>query len=140
MHICQTSSVCEGQERNIVDPRLRFVLYKVCVTSTMNLSSLRRLALIYVSLICASSLGQAQQAPASNPLPPPPSEKALFNRAAEMYEAKNYRTALRAFLDAANGGNVDAMVYLGVMYSAGEGTPVHYEDAFTWFRKAAMGN
>ena len=54
-----------------------------------------------------------------------------------MYEAGKFSAALKAFREAADDGNVEAMMYLGVMYGSGTGTEVNYTDSMAWFVKAA---
>jgi TPR repeat protein len=99
-----------------------------------------RLASVLFLSLFVSFLGHAQQSPAPNPgTPPPVNEKAIFQRAMEMYEAKHYEPALRAFRESADAGNLEAMMHLGLMYSAGEGTLASYVEALKWFRKAAVG-
>ena len=44
---------------------------------------------------------------------------------------------MKLFQRAANMGNVDAMMYLGVMYASGRGALVDYGAAMRWFRLAS---
>jgi len=60
-----------------------------------------------------------------------------MTRARQLYAEKWYASALAVFLQAADIGNVEAMMYLGVMCGNGQGTPVNYEMAYAWFSKAA---
>ncbi len=44
---------------------------------------------------------------------------------------------LRAFREAAEAGNVEAMMYVGTMQASGQGTPASPQQAMVWFTKAA---
>ena len=91
-------------------------------------------------LFSASAFAQSQQqTPQQTGANPPAGREAIFHRAMTMYTAKNYGPALRAFEEAADAGNVEAMMHLGIMYSEGQGTPVKIDEAIGWFRKAAVG-
>ena len=85
-------------------------------------------------LVYPLALAQTQQPSVT---PPVADQKAVLQRAVEMYEAKKYSPALLAFHEAAAAGSVEAAEYLGVMYSEGHGTSVKYGEAMTWLRKAA---
>ena len=90
-------------------------------------------------LLAASAFAQSQQqTPQQTGANPPAGREAIFHRAMTMYAAKNYGPALRAFEEAADAGNVEAMMHLGMMYSQGQGTPVKVDEAVAWFRKAAV--
>src|SRR5580692_1827553 len=88
-------------------------------------------------LFSVSAFAQPQATPQSTGVNPPAGQAAIFHRAMTMYDAKNYGPALRAFEESADAGNVEAMMYLGLMYSEGQGAPVNFDEAVTWFHKAA---
>jgi TPR repeat protein len=53
----------------------------------------------------------------------------------------DYKAAVSLWLPLADQGNVDAQVYLGIMYMTGEGVPRDDAQALVWLRKAAdQGN
>src|SRR6266851_7485616 len=83
------------------------------------------------------SVTTAQQQNSSTPPIKPPTPHELLTRAVQMYEAGKFSAALKAFREAADDGNVEAMMYLGVMYGSGTGTEVNYVQSMAWFRKAA---
>src|SRR5580692_12753415 len=90
-------------------------------------------------LFSVTAFAQSQQpTPQQTGANPPAGQEAIFHRAMTMYAAKNYGPALRAFEEAADAGNVEAMMHLGIMYSEGQGTPVKSDEALIWFRKAAV--
>jgi hypothetical protein len=66
-----------------------------------------------------------------------PNLKALMARGVQAYDARNDSVALGIFRQAAVMGNVDAMMYLGVMYGTGRGVNLDYATAMAWFRHAA---
>jgi TPR repeat protein len=65
---------------------------------------------------------QAQQPGPRSAGGPAADQKAIFQRALDMYKAKSYSNALRAFREAAEAGNVEAMMYVGTMQASGQGT------------------
>src|SRR5271154_478504 len=89
---------------------------------------------LFLVLLAVSASAQQTVSP---PVPPKADAKSILQRALEMYQSKTFPTALRAFTEAANAGNVEAMMYAGTMNAAGEGTATNYHAALTWFRKAA---
>ena len=46
-------------------------------------------------------------------------------------------SSINVFRDAANLGNAEAMMYLGVMYGAALGAELNYAESKAWFLKAA---
>src|SRR6202042_1377454 len=63
--------------------------------------------------------------------------KALMVRGVEAYSTGNNSVALQIFHQAAAAGDVEAMMYLGVMYGSGRGITRNYGTALNWFLKAA---
>ncbi len=55
----------------------------------------------------------------------------------EFFRAGRYAEALLAWQDAASAGNVDAPLFIGMMFDAGQGVPQSYSDALSWYRMAA---
>lgn len=60
-----------------------------------------------------------------------------YEYAVEAYSAGDYAEALPIFLELAEGGNDDAMWYLGKMYDYGRGVEQSDSQAFNWFKKSA---
>lgn len=60
----------------------------------------------------------------------------LFERASTEYEGGDFKKAFSLFLNAAEGGSVDAMERLASMYGAGEGTGLDFEKSIYWDKKA----
>lgn len=60
-----------------------------------------------------------------------------FDEGLAAYEAGNYQKALELFKAFAEQGDADAQVFLGIMYSKGQGVPKDYRKALKWYRKAA---
>ena len=54
------------------------------------------------------------------------------------YQAGDYKTALPLFEEADRYGDLDARLYLGLMYYYGLGVPQDYEKAAYYWRKAAL--
>lgn len=54
------------------------------------------------------------------------------------YDAADYDTARELFLPLAEGGDVQAQNYLGVIYYLGLGVPRDYTEAVRWFGLAAL--
>lgn len=52
------------------------------------------------------------------------------------YDKKDYKKAFLFFERAANGGDINAMNKLGLMYYKGQGTKKDYQKAKYWFEKA----
>src|SRR5665213_3145144 len=94
------------------------------------------LSLVVVLLLAGFPLLAQISSPGNAP-PPKANPQTILDRAVEMYESKKYATALLAFQEAAAAGKTEAASYLGVMYSAGQGTAINYDEAMTWLRKAA---
>lgn len=53
------------------------------------------------------------------------------------YDRANYQTALKVWMDSANGGDPEAMNYVGEIYLKGLGTDPDYAMAMVWFKKSA---
>jgi len=53
------------------------------------------------------------------------------------WEAGDYEKARRRYLEAADSGDADAMYNLGQMHMAGEGVPIDWEKALSWWLQAA---
>ncbi|OYD52735.1 hypothetical protein CGK74_16495 [Thauera propionica] len=53
-------------------------------------------------------------------------------------DRKDYATALRELRAAAEHGDGNAQVSLGLMYYNGRGVPTNYVEAMRWFKKAAL--
>ena len=53
------------------------------------------------------------------------------------YERKDYATALKKWQSAAQQGNRDAQLFIGMMYSEGLGVIQDYKEAVRWFLLAA---
>src|SRR5277367_3985451 len=79
-----------------------------------------------------TAFAQPQTTPQQTGVNPPAGQAAIFHRAVTMYDARNYGPALRAFEESADAGNVEAMMYLGLMYSEGRGAAVNFDEAVTW--------
>jgi hypothetical protein len=58
-------------------------------------------------------------------------------KARGFYAAMDYAAARPLFTQAANAGNAEAMVYLGVLYYNGQGVSQDYGQARQWYEKAA---
>ena len=100
--------------------------------------SVRLAFLLPVVLFASVAYSQQAQQPAPRSAGGPPADqKAIFQRALEMYKAKSYANALRAFREAAEAGNVEAMMYVGTMQASGQGTEASPSQAMVWFTKAA---
>ena len=89
----------------------------------------------WVIAVAAGLLGAQAGAP-TVPTELAPNSKALMARAVQAYDARNDAVALGLFRQAAGIGDVDAMMYLGVMYGTGRGATVDYAAAMGWFRRA----
>jgi TPR repeat protein len=63
--------------------------------------------------------------------------KGLMVRGEEAYNAHKDDLALKIFHEAAAAGDVEAMMYLGVMFGEGRGATRNYGSALNWFLKAA---
>ncbi len=63
--------------------------------------------------------------------------KLLLGRAMNLYDNRQYTTALSAFREAAEKGSVEAMMYVAMMYAGGQGTLTNPKEALTWFNRAA---
>ena len=61
-----------------------------------------------------------------------------FETASAAYQNKNYLVAYRDFNKLANVGDARAQTILGIMYTYGEGVQVDDEQAFYWYKKAAI--
>src|SRR4051812_18867425 len=62
---------------------------------------------------------------------------AYLERGKAAYERGEYATALKELSVDANKGLEKAQNYLGLMYENGNGTPVDFSKAMSWYRKAA---
>jgi TPR repeat protein len=91
---------------------------------------------LWVIAVAAGLLGAQSGAPAGQS-ETAPNLKALMARGVQAYDARNDTVALGIFRQAAVMGDVDAMMYLGVMYGTGRGVNVDYPSAMAWFRHAA---
>ncbi|MDR3017943.1 MAG: sel1 repeat family protein [Delftia acidovorans] len=60
----------------------------------------------------------------------------LFAIASEAYNRRNYRKALKLFLESANSGDADSMLMLGVMYGSGKGVEINFKRSIEWGEKA----
>ena len=60
-----------------------------------------------------------------------------FDEGMAAWERGDFASALREWRPLAEQGNVEAQVYLGLMYYNGEGLPQDYAEAVRWYRKAA---
>ena len=63
--------------------------------------------------------------------------QALYDKAVEYYNAKDYENAVKLFKTLAEQGNADAQFNLGECYYFGYGVEQSYEEAVKWYRKAA---
>jgi uncharacterized protein len=61
----------------------------------------------------------------------------IQNRGYSAWEAGDYEAAYGFYLEAAEAGDQDAMYNLGQMHMAGEGVPVDWAEALTWWLQAA---
>lgn len=52
------------------------------------------------------------------------------------FDRANYQTALKVWMDQANGGSAEAQNYVGEIYLKGLGTPPDYDMAAVWFKKS----
>src|ERR1035441_9402575 len=93
-------------------------------------------AAVAVGLLCGSAAGANPGAPA-DASQTAPNTAALMARGIQAYYARNNSVALPIFRQVAATGDVDAMMYLGVMYGTGRGVTADYQAALTWFSKAA---
>src|SRR5215469_13441287 len=82
-------------------------------TSSYTGASLIKVIRFTVLIVAASAIAQeyafAQQS-GTPPVQQKADDKSVFQRGLEMYQSKNFVTALRAFTEAATEGNVDAMM------------------------------
>jgi TPR repeat protein len=96
---------------------------------------------VWVSTIAAGLIwgasANAQAGPPTVQSDTEPNAKAMMARGVEAYDAHNDSVALDIFRKAAAIGDVDAMMYLGVMYGTGRGVGRDYAVAMDWFRRAA---
>jgi uncharacterized protein len=53
------------------------------------------------------------------------------------YQSGDYRAAFAEFQDLANGGDTEAIVWVGFLYEQGQGTTRDYDEAMRRFRMAA---
>ncbi len=103
----------------------------------LHLSGLAAALVAAASLLC----GQQNSDGPPKPVDPVAEGKILLTRGIQLYEAHNYFPAMGAFEQAVTDGNVDAMMYLGMMYAEGHGAGLNYTQAKNWFdRAAAAGN
>src|SRR5271155_992678 len=97
----------------------------------------KSLRLTGILLLGIASFASAQPGSQAAAPPPPIDVDGIVVRAKAFYETNDFAAAFMRFRDAAQANNVEAMMYLGLMYANGEGTPVDYGQAMTWFRKAS---
>ncbi len=64
---------------------------------------------------------------------------ALYTRATERLNAKDYAAAMPLYREAADAGNASAMSQVGYMFGNGLGVPVNYPEALRWYLKGAEG-
>src|SRR5207247_9525015 len=105
--------------------------------SSLPANPIQQLLAALLMLFFLISVTTAQQQNSSTPPIKAPTPQELLTRAFQLYEAGKFAAALKAFREAADGGNVEAMMYLGVMYGSGTGTEVNYTDSMAWFVMAA---
>ena len=63
-----------------------------------------------------------------------------FDKGVAAYAAGDYVTAAKEFNKAAEQGDADAQLLLGIMYNNGEGVPQDDKEAVKWYRLAAVQN
>jgi TPR repeat protein len=63
--------------------------------------------------------------------------KIVAGEGLSLFRAGRYAEALLAWQDAAAAGNVNAALYVGMMYDTGKGVPQSYKEALSWYRMAA---
>ena len=61
-----------------------------------------------------------------------------YQKGLDAYEIGHFHTAISYFRPLAEQGNVNAQVYLGIMYENGRGVPQDLKLAFEWFAAAAL--
>jgi TPR repeat protein len=88
----------------------------------------RRLAVIFLMLGLAASLGRVQAVRAGDD----------YNTGVAAAKRGDYVTARRIFFRLARQGHAKAQFSLGVMYDAGLGVPGNYPEAVKWYRLAAV--
>ena len=64
-------------------------------------------------------------------------DSTLYERGKELFEAKDYDKALKAFVLAANTGDLDAMTAVGIMYIGGWGVEQSDQLGLEYITKAA---
>ena len=96
--------------------------------------------------------GPAPRHAAATPAPPAPRVAGTNVKTEDLYRlgeaafygdggAPNYRRALQFFADAAEGGHVGAMFFIGRIHESGQDVDASPAHAVTWYRKAAdLGN
>ena len=60
-----------------------------------------------------------------------------FEEGMKLYDSKDYEKAVILFKKAAEQGNAQAQLRLGMLYANGQGVPVDDQQAVSWYRKAA---
>lgn len=63
--------------------------------------------------------------------------KVNFEEAQSAYMKGDYATALKKYIRAAERGNIQAQLNLGLMYQTGKGVPKNDGEALKWYRRAA---
>lgn len=66
--------------------------------------------------------------------------EADLSRGWSAYDHGDYTTAVREFVSAAEAGNDEAMLVLGMMYDHGDGVRTDHAEAVKWYRRAAERN
>src|SRR5579884_1061433 len=99
----------------------------VCKLFRLRHEAVVRLAAILI-LLTAAATGQQPPSPATAP-PPAPNPNAALNHAIELYDRRDFASALPLFRQVAEAGNLDAMRYLGVMFGSGQGVAPDYDEA-----------
>ena len=81
------------------------------------------------ALLAASLMMACQKAP-----------QQAFQDGMEAYSKADFKTALENWRPLAEAGDASAQTNVGLMYSQGKGVPQDYQQAFDWYKKAAMQN
>src|SRR5882724_2135394 len=93
----------------------RGILLKTSRLSRLPANPIQHLLVALLILFLLTSVTAAQQQNSSTPPIKAPTPHELSTRALQMFEAGKFSAALKAFREAADDGNVEAMMYLGVM-------------------------
>lgn len=68
------------------------------------------------------------------------SAEAMVKKGLKYDKQKDYQQAMQWYLKAADEGNTDAMVNIGLLYQHGNGVQQNYQQAMQWYLKAADKN